>query len=120
MVYGEWIMKAEYIKKLQTMKLSEAIEEVFGIKLLQYQRVMVDNQWGDVMLSDDKVYPHCGLCKHAINRREWEDQINYGNGTYDIICCEEVTCKINGLKYHPMQFGCDGEQFEHIKINFKR
>ena len=35
--------KAEYIKKLQTMKLSEAIEEIYGIKLLQYQRVMVDS-----------------------------------------------------------------------------
>lgn len=35
-------MKTEYIKKLQTMKLSEAIEELWGIKLLQYQKTMVD------------------------------------------------------------------------------
>ena len=36
-------MDAEYIKKLQTMKLSEAIEKIYDIKLLQYQKVMVDS-----------------------------------------------------------------------------
>lgn len=35
-------MDTEYLKKLQTMKPSEYIEEVFGIKLLQYQKYIVD------------------------------------------------------------------------------
>lgn len=39
---GVGFMDSDYIKKLQTMKLSEAIEEIYGIKLLQYQKIMVD------------------------------------------------------------------------------
>ena len=35
-------LKADYIKKLQTMKPSEVIEEIWGIKLLSYQKIMVD------------------------------------------------------------------------------
>lgn len=35
-------MDKEYIKKLQSMKPSEAIEEIFGIKLLYYQKIFVD------------------------------------------------------------------------------
>lgn len=35
-------MNKEYIKKLQSMKPSEAIEEIFGIKLLYYQKIFVD------------------------------------------------------------------------------
>lgn len=56
--------------------------------------------------------PWCGFCKHATNRREWDDKIDYGNGTYDVIYCEEITCKIDGLTRHPMELGCDGEKFE--------
>lgn len=35
-------MNEEYIKKLKTMKPSEFIEEIFGIKLLSYQKIMID------------------------------------------------------------------------------
>lgn len=35
-------MDSDYIKKLQTMRPSEVIEEIWGIKLLSYQKVMVD------------------------------------------------------------------------------
>ena len=35
-------MDKEYIKKLQSMKPSEVIEEIFGIKLLYYQKMLVD------------------------------------------------------------------------------
>ena len=63
---------------------------------------------------DHDIYPWCGACKHAINRRQWDDKIDYGNGTYDIIYCEEITCKLDNAKYHPQQFGCDGEYFEEI------
>lgn len=55
---------------------------------------------------------YCGFCKYATNRREWEDKINYGNGRYDVVYCEEITCKIDGSKYHPMQLGCDGQYFK--------
>lgn len=66
--------------------------------------------------NNDKTYPWCGFCKHAINRREWEDKLDYGNGKYDTIYREEITCDIDGSKYHPMQFGCDGKYFkEKIK-----
>ena len=58
------------------------------------------------------MYPHCGFCKHATNKRNWEDKIDYGNGTYDVIYCEEITCDIDGFKYHPMEFGCEGEHFK--------
>lgn len=59
----------------------------------------------------------CGSCKHAINRREWDDKIDYGNGTYDIIYCEEITCEIDGKKYPPSMFYCEGiycKNFEKI------
>ena len=58
---------------------------------------------------------YCGYCKHATNRKEWEDKINYGNGGYDVIYCEEITCDIDGCKYHPAQFGCDGKYFEVVE-----
>lgn len=63
---------------------------------------------------DNKMYPWCGLCKRAINKRACDDKIYYGNGTYDIIYCEEITCEIDGSKYHPMQFGCYGKYF-HLR-----
>lgn len=66
----------------------------------------------EVCENNNQMYPWCGACKHATNRREWDDKIDYGNGTYDIIYCEEITCKLNGRKYHPQMFGCDGEHFE--------
>lgn len=61
--------------------------------------------------------PWCGFCKHAINRREWEDKIHYGNSGYDVIYCEEITCDINGFKHHPSEYGCDGEYFEEETNN---
>jgi hypothetical protein len=36
-------MDSEYIKKLQAMKLSDAVKEIWGVELLPYQRVMVDS-----------------------------------------------------------------------------
>lgn len=36
-------MDTKYLKKLQTMKPSEFVEEVFGIKLLLHQKFIVDN-----------------------------------------------------------------------------
>ena len=62
--------------------------------------------------SDNKKYLYCEFCKHVINRREWEDKIHYGNRGYDTVYCEEVTCEINGAKYHPSELGCDGKHFE--------
>lgn len=61
--------------------------------------------------SNNKMYSWCGFCKHATNKKAWEDKLDYGNGTYDVIYCEEIICDIDGMKHHPMQFGCDGEHF---------
>lgn len=66
--------------------------------------------------SDNKEYPYCGFCKHATNRREWEDKIHYGNNGYDTVYCEEVTCGIDGVKYHPSELGCDGEYYEKAEV----
>jgi hypothetical protein len=58
------------------------------------------------------MYPYCGFCKHAINKKRQKEKINYGNGTYDITYREEIMCEINNSKYHPMEFGCDGKYFK--------
>ena len=58
---------------------------------------------------------YCGFCNHATKRREWEDKIEYGNGRCDVVYYEEITCEIDGAKYHPMQFGCDGEYLKNNK-----
>lgn len=58
------------------------------------------------------MYSYCGFCSHAKNKRRWKDKIDYGNGTYDIVYPEEITCDINGSKYHPMDCGCDGKYFK--------
>ena len=63
------------------------------------------------MKGDRYMYPYCGFCKHAIHRRVWEEKINYGNGTYDSVYCEEIECELNNTKYHPMEFGCDDKNF---------
>jgi hypothetical protein len=58
---------------------------------------------------------YCSFCKHATNRKEWEDKLYYPNGGYDVVYCEEITCDIDGCKYHPSQFGCDGKYFEEVE-----
>lgn len=58
------------------------------------------------------MYSCCGFCNYAKNKRRWEDKIDYGNGTYDIVYLEEITCIIDGSKYHPMDCGCNGKYFK--------
>ena len=58
--------------------------------------------------------PYCGFCKHAKNRREWNEKIYWGDDRYDIIYQEEITCELNGSKWHPMQLGCDGKNFKKL------
>lgn len=58
------------------------------------------------------MYPYCGFCKHAINKTRKKEEINYGNGTYDITYREEITCEINNSKHHPVEFGCSGKYFK--------
>ena len=76
--------------------------------------IEINEDWFISDCNDNETLPWCASCKHAINRREWEDKINYGNGTYDIMYCEEITCNINGVKFHPSQFGCDGKYFKEL------
>lgn len=54
----------------------------------------------------------CGLCKYATNAKRWKDKIDYGNGAYDFVYCEEITCTIKGNKYHPMDLGCNGKYYK--------
>lgn len=51
-------------------------------------------------------FTYCGFCEYATNYKAYKDKIDYGNG-YDIIYCEEVTCKMDGLQHHPSEPGCE-------------
>lgn len=56
------------------------------------------------------IFSYCGHCEYSTNYRAYEDKIYYGDKGYDVVYCEEVTCKIDGLQHHPVEPGC-----EHFK-----
>lgn len=68
----------EYLKKLRTMKPSKFVEEVFGIKLLPYQKIIVDNaakpgkwkngsHWQADIKGDEDDRRLVELCKQKLN-----------------------------------------------------
>lgn len=56
-------MNEEYIKKLKDMKLSECVEEIFGIRLLSYQKIVID------MIDTNPKYLMIGTHRNCVDFR---------------------------------------------------